>query len=160
VERTHHSAADHAHPDVERSGKGEGRVEPREFAGRRRLIDRRRPTAVHQRGNVEQREKSAGEEEAELHRVRPNDRLHATDVGIDQRQPDENENGAKDRIDQPAEAADAFAQQQSDRNAGHEHAHARCHGLEKQKEASRQPPRSTAEMLLQQLVGRVDLSLR
>src|SRR5256885_5144454 len=85
----HDSTADHSHPDVEGRTERKFRVEPVKFAGRPRFAKDAADSTVEQRGNVTNGENASDQKQAELDRIGPNDGLDAANVGVNQRQGDE-----------------------------------------------------------------------
>ena len=102
-----HRAADDAHPDVEGraeqelrqgdAGRG-GDVQPVEFAGGGGFGEHRAHPAVHERGDVAEGEDAAEQEQAELDGVGPDHGFDAADVGVEQREDHEEEDGAEDGV--------------------------------------------------------------
>ena len=85
----HHSATNDSHPDIERFSKRKIWIEPVELAGLTRLREDRREAAINECRDVADGKNAAGKKQRELEGVRPNDGLNAADVGVDQRQRDE-----------------------------------------------------------------------
>ena len=67
------------------------------------------------RGKIKEREQSAAEEEEELNGIGPDDRFHPAYVGINERDDDEDEDGAENGF-AGAKGEHFFAQHQIERN--------------------------------------------
>ena len=96
------------------------------------MREHRAGSAVDERGDVAQGEHAAEQEQAELDGIRPDHGLDAADVGVEQRERYEQENGAEDGV-AGAEAEQLVAQHQLHRDAGDIDAHAGRQGFAERK---------------------------
>ena len=161
-----HRAADDAHPDVKGRAEQElrhgdagrrGGVQPVEFARGDGFGKHRAHSAIHDRGDVPEGEDTSEQEQTELDGVRPDHRLDAADVGVEQREQHEEQDGAEDGV-AGAEAEQFVSEDEFDRDAGDIDAHAGGQSFADEEEPAGGLARGGAEGVGEQLVRGIDFA--